>query len=85
MQAIELSGRWNFPTITVGDEPIKITADGFAVYDLLSAFQDLKVTHSGFYMGTYKHVALRGGRAYVFDFERNRVRAPLGLVTVHKR
>lgn len=81
---IELSGRWNFPTLTVGDDPI-LVVDGFAVYELLSAYQDVKVTHRGFFVGVYKHVALRGSRAYVFDLANKRVRAPLGLVNLHRR
>ncbi|WP_158935214.1 hypothetical protein [Burkholderia sp. S171] len=85
---IELEGRWNFPTLTVGDEPILIHKN-MAVYELLSAYQDINVKRDGFFVGRYKHVALRHYqgryRAYAFDFDQKQARAPLGLVNVYKR
>ncbi|AWV05624.1 hypothetical protein DM992_41025 (plasmid) [Burkholderia sp. JP2-270] len=71
-------------TLTVADEPT-FTSGSFSVYELLSQFQDIEVKQRGMSLGRYRHVALRGERAYVYDFEGERLRGPLGRVVIHRR
>lgn len=88
MQYIELLDwrhRLSFDyTLTVADVPT-FTSGGFSVYELLSNFQDIELKQRGMSLGRFRHVALRGERAYVYDFDGNRLRGSLGRVAVHRR
>jgi hypothetical protein len=71
-------------TLTVADVAT-FTSGGLSVYELLSQFQDIELKHRGMSLGRFRHVALRGERAYVYDFDGNRLRGSLGRVAIHKR
>ncbi|WP_454875536.1 hypothetical protein [Paraburkholderia xenovorans] len=69
--------------VAVDDTPLFMVGD-VAVYELAFEEQAINIERRGVHLGRFRHVATKGGRLHVFDFERRRLRVSLGRFTAHQ-
>jgi hypothetical protein len=67
--------------LTVDDAPL-FREGNLSIYKLTSDFQDIKLTMGDRVIATYKHIALGGGRVFVYDMENRECRGSLGPINI---